>query len=448
MRFRYTPFDKALKDILPSDLQTLRLVSEGWYVEYKSKVIPVRKLAKSLSAFANQYGGWLFLGVEEDSETHMAKGFPGIYLDEVNKLIQMLKEAARSLLTPEVFYETRVLNGPIDEVGLSQDRAIVIVRIPAGGDTPYVHADGKIFRRVADSSDPKAENDRFVFDRLWERGERSRERLRNFVTRTPVTAENEKQNSYLHLTISSDPYELGSKSFQGNFDDFAAIMKSNPIPFDSFYSRSGGFIARQIANNNPFNRLFTWEFDWHCHSFITLPINVFNDPYMQSMMHYSTGRKFGSMLRDSGIRHSKILDLNILFEAIYSIVIRHRTLAEKAGIDGPFYVKAHLQNVWRTVPFLDMSSFVAHIVKYNIPVVQDDHALAPPGTNLESFVLLPERDSQSLSPGDMITDGVYVFIPILAALGIPADFLRSPEAIKELHTVAERFKAAQTLRNG
>ena len=62
---RFTPFDKAFDDISVGDLDGLMEVGEGWYVEYKSQLPNTRVLAKSLSSFANQYGGWLFLGVAE-----------------------------------------------------------------------------------------------------------------------------------------------------------------------------------------------------------------------------------------------------------------------------------------------------------------------------------------------------------------------------------------------
>ena len=54
----YSPFDKALKDLLAADLANLKIVNEGWYVEYKSELVNARALAKAVSAFANTYGGW------------------------------------------------------------------------------------------------------------------------------------------------------------------------------------------------------------------------------------------------------------------------------------------------------------------------------------------------------------------------------------------------------
>lgn len=41
-----------------------------------------------------------------------------------------------------------------------------MVHIPWGADAPSVHREGRIYRRVGDGSEPKAENDRFVLDQL------------------------------------------------------------------------------------------------------------------------------------------------------------------------------------------------------------------------------------------------------------------------------------------
>ena len=65
---RYNPFSKHLDDLEPSDLSILRDVAEGWYVEYKIAVPSPNSIAKSISSFANTYGGWLFYGVAESHD--------------------------------------------------------------------------------------------------------------------------------------------------------------------------------------------------------------------------------------------------------------------------------------------------------------------------------------------------------------------------------------------
>lgn len=197
----YSPFDKALEEIQPSNLARVTSISEGWYVEYKSRLLPVRTIAKSLAAFANQYGGWLFLGVEDDSLTLTARAFPGIEVSQIPLALESLRNASKDVLNPEVFYDTRELVGPIAEVGLAAGYAVIVIHIPQGPEPPYVHNDGRVYRRVADASDPKPETDRAVLDRLWDRGQSSRRRLEKFVTQLPVTSEGEESAPFLHLTL-------------------------------------------------------------------------------------------------------------------------------------------------------------------------------------------------------------------------------------------------------
>lgn len=65
----FDPFDKPLDSVVTSDLDRLRDVAEGWYVEYKRGPIGARETGKSLSAFANHFGGWLVFGVDAPART-------------------------------------------------------------------------------------------------------------------------------------------------------------------------------------------------------------------------------------------------------------------------------------------------------------------------------------------------------------------------------------------
>jgi hypothetical protein len=97
-----------------------------------------------------------------------------------------------------------------------------------------------------------------------------------------------------------------------------------------------------------------------------------------------------------------------MLDALTGIVARHRSLAMHAGVPGPFYVKAHLENVWRTVPFLDMEKFMVYVHENGIPVVQEEDVLSPPGTALETFVLLPEKTELSEDIKDSLIDAIRI----------------------------------------
>ena len=432
-QLRHTPFDKQLSDVLADDLATLKNVYEGWYVEYKSDLVKPRALAKSLSSFANQYGGWIFLGVSEDKDSHTATRFSGISNSAVPQALESLKNASKDLLNPAVFYDHRVFKGPIQSIGLREGHSIILVRVPQGPDSPYVHADGRVYRRIADSSDPKPEADRSTLDLLYERGALARNRLEDRIMRSPVVSKDEEDECFAHFNILSDPYEVMGHRYDKGFPEFSNAITAKDgnalfdIPFDNIFTTSGGFIARQTTNQAPYNRLFTWEFSRNCHSFISLPIpTLVVDPSYPSdgtLANYSIGNRFLERLADARFEGaSKVLDLNVLLKASMAIIGRHRSIVGQASVNGPFYIKVRLENIWRKIPFVDLPEYLDHISEYGIPINQETDVLVPPGASLNGFLVIPEFDFP-LSESDKSRDGVIISMRIFQALGIPGEIL-------------------------
>jgi hypothetical protein len=118
-------------------------------------------------------------------------------------------------------------------------------------------------------------------------------------------------------------------------------------------------------------------------------------------------------------------------------------LAENAGVFGPFLVKAHLENVWRTVPFIDMPLFIAHVRECGIPVVQSTDVLVPPGTDPVMFTILDSCTERPVPTNVWLTDAIRVSIPIFQALGIPGELFI--EGRTELLTIGERFNEVQAI---
>ena len=224
---RYTPFDIDFREVTQTHIAGLREVAEGWYVEYKSETPRPRELAKSLSSFANRYGGWLFLGIQEDPADNTAAGFPGMPDSSVTSDVQLLRDASKDLLQPSVPFFHHVLSGPLEELSLPEGRSIVIVRIPEGASTPYVHNDGRICVRTGDSSSPVIEHDRATLDLLRRKSEEKESLLREFIDRSPVVSEDEKDTPYLHLAICSDPFQVLGHWYRGSFADFSRLRKNS-----------------------------------------------------------------------------------------------------------------------------------------------------------------------------------------------------------------------------
>ena len=161
----YTPFSKDPTERLEeADLTTLvtQSVAEGYYVEYKRELPAAPKIAKSIAAFANTYGGWYLVGVKTDQH-NVAISIDGFLSEESHDPIAVIRDAVRHHIDPVPLLFPQV-------VPLSGNRLACVVYVPGNQATPYVTKDGRIYRRTSDASEPVAENNRYALDELVERG--------------------------------------------------------------------------------------------------------------------------------------------------------------------------------------------------------------------------------------------------------------------------------------
>ena len=431
---RYTPFEKDISNVASSELITLKSVHEGWYVEYKSQAPKPRVLAKSLASFANQFGGWLFLGIDEEKDSNTAGAFPGISDQELPQVLEALRNAAKDLIRPVVEFRERVFTGPIKEIGLDSNRSLIAVYVPEGPNTPYVHNDGRIYVRVGDSSSPDFAKDRATFDLLFRRGEDKRRLLKSLTDKSPEVSEREQHEPFLHLAILSDPYETLGHRYAGSFSEFSEMMEQGLIRFDNVFSTLDGFVARQVGGNERYLRLLTWEFSRNGHSFVTLPIPklsleasdstvdalVGDNPTLQEFV----AKEFCNIVAQSELSSYTILDLTHTANFIGAIFRRHHTIMSHAGIKAPLYVKVRIENVWRTIPFVSLPAYLEHVRKYDVPLVQWDEFELPSGSSSSPCLVFPERnDVPEESEPDNDRSSIILWLRVLEALGIPTDFV-------------------------
>ncbi|MYB77789.1 MAG: ATP-binding protein, partial [Chloroflexi bacterium] len=315
---KYSPFDKPINELQASDLAVLRDVSEGWYVEYKSQVPKGSALAKAVSAFANTYGGWLFLGIEEKSkEDPAAESYPGIPSDEVESTLQRLRQSTNAHLSPIPHFESKVLQGPSSEIQLADEASIVAVEVPQSHTTPHVHKDGRIYRRVADSSESKAETDRFILDQLWRRADPIRKEVRRWVKNDPEFSEAEAQMPYLRLLLSADPWRQRSPWLNAPTHEIRSLFSRQEAglpsaPFETFYTTANGFIARQAEGNDPHDLGMTWKIQRDLSSEMIFPLRLCRpsqyDDDVQDIRNYKHGTYFLNLLIEKHYTTPKIAD--------------------------------------------------------------------------------------------------------------------------------------------
>ena len=453
---RYSPFNKDFSEVSPSDLTELLEIREGWYVEYKSQLPKPKDIAKILSSFANQYGGWLFIGVNEDPESLTAQNIPGIAADQVTRVLETVRNAAKDIVRPQVIFQTRILEGPLESVGLPAQQSVIVIHIPEGSNTPYIHNDGRIYIRIGDSSSPVAATDKSTFDTLYQRGQDRQSFLKSLVQRIPQISKGEEDQPFLHLNILSDPYDTLGHWYEGAYSDFCTTMRGATIPFDNIFTSPNGFVARQIGTNNSYNRTLTWEFSRNCNSFVTIPLqrlpsagsgNFIATDVMEEWKRHEIGPDFLNALFSRGLGDCSVLNLNILLGAIGAIVSRHRRIVGASGIKGPFFIKAHIENVWRAIPFVDLNSYSDHVKDFGFPVIQDNQYMIPPRFSLDTFVVSPEMAHVPDEHEKIRFNGpIEIWLEIMQALGIPGELIaKHSEAFLE---ASIRESGMQRARSG
>src|SRR5690606_780632 len=141
---RYNPFDKELEDIDENELFKLIVneVDEGWYIEYKSQIpekssgkLNTVKIVKSIAAFANTKGGWIFWGVE--CKVNTASNICGINLDSYTNLQDQLSRIISSNINPTPIYHFK-------EVTLESGNVVFIIKVEESPTPPYITGNGVI----------------------------------------------------------------------------------------------------------------------------------------------------------------------------------------------------------------------------------------------------------------------------------------------------------------
>lgn len=464
---RYSPFDKDIRDLQPPDLTVLKNVHEGWYVEYKSQMVKASALAKSLSAFANTYGGWLFIGVQEKSgDNTVADEFPGIPKEDVDGTLQSLRHSAADHLNPTPFFETTVLRGPCNENGLAEGKAIIAVEIPQSHTAPHVHKDGRIYRRVAAGSEPKPETDRFVLDQLWRRADPIRERTREWIERDPEFSQEEKEIPYVRVLLCVDPWRQHAARLGARLPEIRRILTSHTIagipsvPFDTVYTTSGGLIARQLKGNDPHNYVLTWRIrrDLSCDIVLPLPFYAPSAPsdLIIELDGYVNAPRFIDILKKHKYPRPRIADLNFLMNILTGVVSQYRRLLKLADAEGKFYFKARVLNAWRMVPFVDVETVLSEFKAHGLPMVMDRTVTVPSGHDPDSFAFIDEPKIEESEYKELtvnMAQASLMIIRIARVFGVPILIEGETEddiemlLDLELNAAGERAMTVQQNRN-
>lgn len=378
--YSFNPFKKSLKNVDAKDLMLLQNVAEGWYVDYKREPIKIKDIAKHISAFSNQYGGFIFFGiVETEDGTRKAGSFPGIPREEIESLSISIREAAVAHVSPPVYYEEHIVDGLCEDIGLPKNRAILVLGVPQGANPPYIHSSGRIYRRLADQSKPKEETDRYVLDDLWRRGKEGRGRISKFLRKTPKlpSAQAKSVWAFIHLMPNVDfPSTQNDILTFDQFRSYTAQSKENidgiSMPMQSISSAKNGFIAKQVEYNNPGLASPTfrwWEFGA---ARFDIPVNTYTiDNFLEKGPTRIYSSKFIDEVYKQGFKDILICDFSALIQNIAAFCNTYYHLRKIINDTRPIYATYELRNAFYKIPYVDSEHYIKRCSSNGIPVIQD-----------------------------------------------------------------------------
>jgi len=160
---------------------------------------------------------------------------------------------------------------------------------------------------------------------------------------------------------------------------------------------------------------------------IWLPINTFSagepEQFHSQLGHYQQASRFISRLKESKANRSRILDLNQVLMVLIAIANMYLKLLVKAGMaTDRIHSKVILSDVWRTIPFLDSGTMQDRTDKYGLPVCLTRNAMAPGGTDLDSFFAIRLLDDDTVPNLRMQSIAFMLLDHILFALGLQGPF--------------------------
>ena len=364
---------RSLAEIGSADLEELRALQEGWFVEFKERPPEPSKLARSISSFANSHGGLLVIGAKEDQKTRRLAGFLPMTREAADSSITKAREAIASHVSPPAYYEVRAIE--LESMQESEaERWVVLISIPKGKIGPYLHSSGCIYVRIGDSASPFALSDLSQHERLWadalHRKEKIKERVEELSLQFQAGAPS------IHIVILTDEQPLAGAG-KLLFEDFSRIARDSHREFggelfDHVQTLDTSFLARRTEKNIR-NDAVMWDYDYRRRlHFIKIPIAT----------HIWSGGKFdvhqelfGLDLLAAKLReieeNGELMVTNLLPSAYFLSIIIHKIkkIHEIEGYSGDLQLNAHAVDVRGTVPFLATPNYLKEIDKVGVPFV-------------------------------------------------------------------------------
>ena len=109
---------------------------ESFYFEFKDDRVTTQKLIKEVSAFANTFGGYIFIGISDDKKIEGCTAW--------NE--QRIHTTIHDSISPTPSFDVKKFT--------CNTKIVYIIKIDEGAEPPYVTNEGRIYERLSSGSLP------------------------------------------------------------------------------------------------------------------------------------------------------------------------------------------------------------------------------------------------------------------------------------------------------
>jgi hypothetical protein len=393
----YNPFERslALDDLTANDLVTLisNEITEGQWIEYKREFPLSQKIAKSISSFANTYGGWYFIGIEADKTKNVATNICGFNLADISDPIAKLRDSIKANVDPVPVFHTKLI-----EIGAG--KAVLVVQIPDHQATPFITKEGRIYRRISDSSDPIPENDRHAIDRLVDNGQELETQFIQFCKDERMFSKAEENQSWVSVFLS--PYPLGmigredmlssdaieklirlsQSPIKINLDATRELGTGN-LPFNMGQVGIGSVILRQVEPAKVAFNSLSVEFFMDGRAKFFIPLHYLPSLYdinidgLKSQQVKQTLKSINESAKVTDSSLIRFFDIQDLWVSVAILLNFYQVWYGAEVEQNSLRVSIMLNDIWRASPFCDSDEWALHVQKFGLPIQNVDSIKFP-----------------------------------------------------------------------
>ena len=200
---------KEWSSLEPADIQTIvaeQDFDESFYFEFKDDKVSTKKLMEEVSAFANTFGGYIFLGISDDKQIEGCTVW-----DE-----QRIHTTFHDSITPTPSFDVKRFT--------CDGKTVYVIKIDEGAEPPYITSSGKIYERLSSGS--------FT--------------IKDSVRLSQIYNKREQLHAKMETKISIPPVTENVNNIYGYIDTgFVLVLSDVQAAFDIFDKLN----LKDIANN-------------------------------------------------------------------------------------------------------------------------------------------------------------------------------------------------------